>query len=154
MSVWITTRPLTARNKFAWLSQTLAPGTAQTKIKKKGSGAHGLICEICKESCVFRHYWWNSISSSVRIIHFLDRQGKTFMKYMEDTSQYPLAFPEANYTSNSHSYLLIKFYPSMAPYLVLKITNFTQYSKFAVNLSSMCATRGKIFLILTIHTYK
>ena len=90
----------------------------------------------------------------VRIFHFLDRQGKTIMKYLENTSQYPLAFPGAYYTSNSRSYLLMKFYPSTAPYLVLKITTLTQYSKLAVSLSSMCAARGKIFLILTIHTYK
>ena len=40
---------------------------------------------------------------------------------MKDTSKHLFEFPEAYYALNSRSYLLMKFYPSKAPYLVMKI---------------------------------
>ena len=85
---------------------------------------------------------------------FWTARGKTFVNFLEDTIKYLLAFSEAYYTLNSRSYLLIKLYPSMAPYLVMKMSKITQERKFALILSPMCAARGKMFLILAIYTYR
>ena len=58
----------------------------------------------------------------VRIIGYLDRQGKTFRNSVEHPSKYLIFFPEAYYLSNSQTYVIISSLPNAGSYLVMKMS--------------------------------
>ena len=77
--------------------------------------------------------------------NFWTARGKTFVSSVEDICRYLSAIFEAQQTLNSKIYVLMKLYPFMVPYLVMKMSNFTQRREIALKCPPMCAARGKSF---------